>query len=74
MTGTLEQFSDGRMTKITHPQITCYKVLQIFIVIRFKQWILSCLGQNTLAKSEVVPKTGMLEQLSDGRMTEITQP
>ena len=26
----------------------------------------TCLGQNSLVKSEVVSKTGMLEQFSDG--------
>ena len=31
----------------------------------------SCLGQSHLEKSEVVPKTGILEQFSDENMTKI---
>ena len=33
-----------------------------------------CLGKNSLAKLNIVPKTGMLEQFSDGSMIKMTQP
>ena len=32
------------------------------------------LGKNSLAKSEDVPKTGMLEQFDDGSLTKMTHP